>query len=342
MLGSPLTKPRPGVLEALFSLLSSRDPSVVVGPGIGEDAAVIELDETRVLVAHVDPVTGASRLLGWLGVHVAANDVAATGARPRWLLVALLVPSGSGPETIEAVMRDAARAAREIGPSIVGGHTEHAPGVEKPVIAVTAIGVAGRDSFVATRGARPGDALVLTKYAAMEAAAVLATDYSEELRRRGVGEEVLREAARLQEMVSVVPEALLLAENKLASSMHDPTEGGVLGGAAEIAYASGTTIRLYEEKVLLHPAAKEVLEAMNLDPLRSLSSGALLATIPREKLGEAISKLESVGVRATVIGEVIEYKGHLVELHRVNGVVETLEEPYVEDEVMKLWERRGE
>ena len=81
---------------------------------------------------------------------------------------------------------------------------------------------------------------------------------------------------------------------------------------------------------------------MNLDPLRSLSSGALLATIPREKLGEAISKLESVGVRATVIGEVIEYKGHLVELHRVNGVVETLEEPYVEDEVMKLWERRGE
>ena len=101
-----------------------------------------------------------------------------------------------GPETIEAVMRGAAREAREPGASIVSGHTEYAPGMERPVIAVTAIGVTRRDSFVAIRGTRPSDAVILTN-AAMEEAAVFATDYSEELRERGVGEEALREAARL-------------------------------------------------------------------------------------------------------------------------------------------------
>ena len=80
-------------LEKLLARHARQDPRVLVGPGIGEDAAVIDMGE-RCLVAKTDPITFASDEIGWYAVHVNANDVACCGARPRWFLATLLRMAG--------------------------------------------------------------------------------------------------------------------------------------------------------------------------------------------------------------------------------------------------------
>ena len=79
------------LLEKLLARHARPDASVLVGPGIGEDAAVIDMGE-RCLVAKTDPVTFASDEIGWYAVHVNAHDVACCGARPRWFLSTLFLP----------------------------------------------------------------------------------------------------------------------------------------------------------------------------------------------------------------------------------------------------------
>ncbi|RLF02577.1 MAG: AIR synthase, partial [Thermoprotei archaeon] len=94
----------PSLLEKLvLGVVRKRDPRVLVGPSVGEDAAVIDFGD-KVLVVHSDPITGAVRNIGWYAVHIACNDVATRGAKPRWLLPVLLVPRGR----IELVERIAA------------------------------------------------------------------------------------------------------------------------------------------------------------------------------------------------------------------------------------------
>ena len=70
-------------LKKLLETLDIKDKRVLVGPGIGEDAAAIQFGD-NILVAKTDPVTFASDLIGWYVVNVNANDIAAMGAKPKW------------------------------------------------------------------------------------------------------------------------------------------------------------------------------------------------------------------------------------------------------------------
>ncbi len=324
----------------VYKSLGVDDPDVIVGPAIGEDAAVVSLGNGRVLVVHPDPITGSEELLGWLSIHIPCNDIAVTGARPRWLVTTLLLPEDYGEDSIRKIFNDMDNAAREVGVSIIGGHTEYTAGIDRPLVSVTAIGITDQDSFVATRNARPGDLVLMTKFAGLEATAVLASDFADELLEKGIDESIISSARRYAREVSVVREALLLAEKKLVNSMHDPTEGGIIGGLAEIAYASNTSIIAYASKI---PVTRETIilsRAMGVDPLRSLGSGSLLATVSPNKAGEALRTLESIGVKATIIGEVVEKDECLVRL--VSDKEETcISDVYVVDDIMRLWEEKA-
>ncbi len=325
----------------VFSRVGARDPSVVIGPSVGEDAAVIDLGDGRVLVVHSDAITGAVETLGWLAVHIVCNDVAVTGARPRWFLVSLLLPENCSEELIDAITKQIDEASRELGIMVVGGHTELTPGIGRPIAGTTAMGIATADRIVRTGGAEVGDLVLMTKTAGIEGTAILCTDFADVLRARGVSEDVIRRGREMLRSVSVVREALLLAERKLVTSMHDPTEGGILGGLTEIAYASGKTIVVWEESVPIARETEEVTKALGLDPLKLISSGALLATVPRDVVDEALSSLKSAGIEVAVIGEVREKSDSLVVLHRRNGKVEKLRDVYVRDELLRLWSELG-
>ncbi len=321
----------------VLSRVGIPDPSVIVGPSIGEDAAIIDIGGGRVLVIHVDPITGAVEFLGWLAVHIASNDIAVRGVRPRWLLSVLYLPENATEELIDRITSQIDMAAREVGAMVVGGHTEYTPGIARPLISMTAIGVAQRGRYVTTGGARVGDAVVMTKSAAIEGTAILSTDFKNVLLKLGVSEEIIKRGERFIEKVSVVKEALALAEAGLATSMHDPTEGGLLGGLVEIAYASNKTIYIWEENILLAEETAAITGTLGLDPLKLISSGTLIATIPQDRVEEALKTLHSIGVEATAIGYVGEKTDSLATIYRKNGSIEKIKEVYVEDELAKAW-----
>src|SRR5207248_1346133 len=221
--------------QLVLGSLGVRRPDVLVHAALGEDAAVIDMGD-QACVITVDPLTGAVANAGWYAVHVACNDLAAMGAEPVGVLPALLFPAAAEPEDVRRTMQQIDRAARELGIEVLGGHTEVTPGLAGPIIAMTAVGRAPKGRVVTSAGARPGDALVLTKAAGLEGTAILAADLAERLRGR-VPRDVLERARGFVARLSVVPEGRLAAELG-ATAMHDPTEGGVLGALWELAEAS--------------------------------------------------------------------------------------------------------
>lgn len=325
----------------ILSRVGVVDPSVIVGPSIGEDAAVIDIGDSKVLVAHVDPITGAVEFLGWLAVHIACNDVAVRGVRPRWLLPVLYLPENADLGLIDKITTQIDTAAKEVNAMVVGGHSEFTSGLTRPLISMTALGITEKGRYVTTSGARVGDVVLMTKTVGVEGTAILSTDFRDSLLRAGVPEDVIERGRGFLKMISVVKEALILSDVGIPTSMHDPTEGGLIGGLVEIAYASNKTLEVWEGKIPIAEETALMTKALGLDPLRLISSGVLVATVPQERVEEAIKLLNQYGIKATVIGRVNEYSGHYVVIRREDGRVEEIDELYVKDELISMWERYG-
>jgi hydrogenase expression/formation protein HypE len=290
----------PEALQRLvLGKLGARRTDVLVHAAFGEDAAVVDFG-SECCVLSADPITAAGERAGWLGVHIACNDVAAMGATPVGVLATILVPALADEAQIARLMDDMHSAAAQLGIEILGGHTEVTPGVTSSILSMTAVGRAPRARIVRSSGAEPGNALVLTKWAGLEGTAILASDLEERLAPI-VSAETLAAARQCIELVSVVPEGLLAAELG-ATAMHDPTEGGVLGALWELAEASHRGFELEADAVPLRPETRAVCTALHVDPLRLISSGALLVACPD---GEAMAEgLQTQSIAATVIGRV--------------------------------------
>lgn len=327
----------PSILESLvFSRLGVIDARVLVGPRIGEDAAIIDIGDNRVLAIHVDPITEALERIGWLGIHVASNDIAVRGVRPKWFLSTVLLPRGEALEALDAITRQMDSALKEVGGMLIGGHAEVSPGIEKPIVVVTAMGVGTRDELVLTGGARPGDYVIMTKVAGLEGTAIIASDFRETLLSLGVPQSLIDEAVSFFYQVSVVKEALTLAEVKAVTAMHDPTEGGLLNGLLEIAMASRCVIEVYEDKIPVRAPTRTICRALGLDPLKLISSGVLVATVRPDLLDVALDALNGIEVDSSVIGKVVDRGDPKLLLHRTNGEVEEISE-CLQDEISKLW-----
>ncbi|QSW99606.1 AIR synthase family protein [Haloterrigena alkaliphila] len=303
---------------------TAADETVLQGPADGEDAAAIAPfggDET--LVVSSDPISLAAEGVGTLAVPVACNDVAASGADPRWLTVVIMLPDEE--TDLEAITRDLDAAARDVGATIVGGHSEYVDQLERPLLSLTAMGAA--DSFVPTGGAEPGDSVVLTKAAGLEGTAILATDFGDVF---AVDDAVRERAEAFVDEISVVPDARIVRE--YATAMHDPTEGGVAAGLLEIARASGVRLAVDREAVPIREETRRLCEAAGVDPLRIFGSGALLATVPGDAVEDCLAALADAGLECAEIGTVEAGDPALV----LGG--ESITEP-IEDDLYPLWER---
>ncbi len=332
--GKWLGKLPPGTLSRLLHRLTPVTfPSTIVGPRIGEDAAIIDTGFCD-LVMHVDPITEAGALAGWLAVHVASNDIAVTGARPRWLIVTLLLREGASMDEAERIAEEIGRAAREIGVEVVGGHTEATPGLNKTIVQVAAIGCTCRGCSVPTSGARPGDLVVQVKPAGIEGTAIIATDLRHRLLEMGLNRDLVDRAASMYKMVSIVREALELASRGLATAMHDPTEGGLIGGLIEVALASGTSITIDRSKVIIAPETRIITEKLEIDPLKLISSGTLIATIPPSKIREAETILDSMNVEYSIIGVVEERREWILRIRHPAG--DTIYNKVPQDEITRV------
>lgn len=242
---------------------------------LGVDAAVVAADGDWAWVLTSDPITTATAGAGRLAVHVVCNDLAATGAEPVGVLATLLFPAGVAASEIGALTAEIDAAARTLNVEVLGGHTEIAPGIAAPLVVMSGVGKVRRDRIVTAAGARPGDALVLTKAAALEGTHVLAADLAERLAALGVSADVLRAASAYADELSVVPDARVAAQHG-ATAMHDPTEGGVIGALWEMAEASRCGFRVYAQRITVREPTRRICTALGVDPLRLIASGALL------------------------------------------------------------------
>ncbi len=283
-------------------------PELMIGPAVGADAAAISVGG-RFLVVSSDPITGVREGLGpgrYL-VIINANDVATMGAEPRYLTLTVLLPQSAAEKRLQQLMAEVDREARRLGVAIVGGHTEVAPQVTEPVLTGTMVGFAER--LLLPEELRPGDLIMLTKGAGIEGTAILAGTYAEELRGKGMRGEAIGRALSFAEWLPVVREALLAKD--LCKYMHDPTEGGVLGGLHELGERAGLGLRIDLDKIPVLPETRAICRALGADPLKLIGSGALLIVAAPDKAGEISARLKDAGIEATLIGELTSGEGNL-------------------------------
>jgi len=274
---------------------------VPVGPAVGVDAAVVRLGGTDLVVAS-DPVTFAADRIGAYAVIVNANDVAVCGARPRFFSATLLLPVDAGADLVESIFADLSGACRRLDVRLVGGHTERTAGLDRPIVAGTMLGdLEGRPPITAA-GARPGDAAVLTGGAAIEATALIAREKGDAL-AGAVGAAVLERARNFlsDPGISVVG-AARIARDAGARALHDVTEGGVVTGLWEMAEASGLGIDVDADAVPVRGATRAVCEAVGIDPLEAIGSGALVAAVPEASVDGLLGALASAGIEAACVG----------------------------------------
>lgn len=324
-------------LRSLLRHMRAHDPRLLIGPQIGEDAAVIDAGD-RYLVVTTDPITFATDHIGRYAVHVNANDVAVLGARPLWFFVVILLPeSRATPELAETIMAEVRTTCKELGVTLSGGHTEITQGLDRPILVGQMLGEVAPARLVRKTRTAIGDLILLTRGVAIEGTAILAREMSKRLFGR-VDADLLVRAARflLEPGISVVSAALAAANvGEVVHAMHDPTEGGLAAGLFELVAPVDLGLRVIREHIPVFPETDAICNALALDPLKLIASGALLIAVAPAGADSVLRAIEAAGIPVVVIGEVCPSSEGITIVTK--GAVEPLTPP-VRDEIARAFE----
>ncbi|QAT39339.1 AIR synthase family protein [Clostridium sp. JN-9] len=280
---------------------------VRIRSGIGEDCSVVKFGQYE-CVLSTDPITGAQLNSGKLAVNINCNDVASCGVEPLGILVTILAPEKTELKQIKDLMTEISSEAKKLNVEILGGHTEVTAAVNKMIISCTVIGRTLSGKAVATSGAECDDDIIVTKDLCLEGTSIIANDYTH-LLKDFLTENEINEAKKYMDNISVLKEGKLCGEFGV-HSMHDITEGGILGAIWEVAEASKTGFEIFTDSIPLTAVSSKICNRFNIDPLRFISSGSMLITAAH---GEKLIKiLRENGIKATIIGKITKDKGILV------------------------------
>lgn len=304
----PAGKLPPDLLRACLARLPTEDPRLELGPGIGEDAALIAWNKTdeEWLAVKSDPITFATERIGHYALHVCANDLAVCGAVPRFYLPTLLLPTGMTAEAVTSLFDEIGRACRALNVAAAGGHTEVTDAVTRPIVAGAMLGTVPPGQAVTGSGAQPGDILLLAGELPVETISLIAREKRAVLLARGWSAAELDKAADYLYApgISVVQPALQAAALGLAKAMHDPTEGGIITAVAEMASASRTGVRLYADQLPVPDLARRLCREFALDPLGSLASGCLLCAAVPNNVDPLRQAWRRIGWPSAIIGDI--------------------------------------
>ncbi|MBV4426025.1 AIR synthase family protein [Clostridium tyrobutyricum] len=288
---------------------------VRIRSGIGEDCSVVNFGDKE-CVLSTDPITGADKNSGKLAVNINCNDIASCGIEPVGILVTILAPEHSTLEEINSVMQEIDHETKKLNVEILGGHTEVTRAVNKMVISCTVIGKGEAKSAVATSGAREGDDIIITKNLCLEGTSIIVNDYEKEVANI-LSEAEIKEAKSYIENISVVEEGLISGKFGV-NSMHDITEGGILGAIWEVAKASKKGFKIYKDKMPITEITSKLCSKYDIDPLRLISSGSMLITAENGK--SLVEILEKNNIKSCIVGKITDKKGILVDKDCENEV----------------------
>src|SRR2546422_11157504 len=220
---------------------------IAVGPASGVDVGVVSLPDGGGMISTTDPIYivpqyGWERA-AWFSFHILASDLTTSGVAPQYITLDWNLPMDIEDDQIETMLRVIDRECKKYGASIVTGHTGRYEGCAYPMVGgATFLAIAPKDGWVTANMARPGNHLLATKTAALEATAILSNTFPDLIQPKPVADVTKRDRALFDSM-STVDDALAAASIGVRRggvwAMHDATEGGVRNAGWEMAQASG-------------------------------------------------------------------------------------------------------
>ena len=319
-----------GLRRLLAGIAPAHDADLLVGHATADDAAVYRLDDERALVFTVDffpPLVDDPAEFGAIAATNALNDVYAMGGSPLLALSVAAFPEELDEAVPAAIMTAAEKQVRAAGALLAGGHTIRD---REPKYGLAVLGTVHPDGVWTNAGARPGDALLLTK--------PLGTGLVLHGFARGLVGERERVAA-VEQMRTLNRAAAEVLRPYAPSAVTDVTGFGLFGHAHELAAASGARVRLRASSLPALPGALEVARAgertggdgrnreyvsgslssdgvpdeavaLGFDPQ---TAGGLLVALPADRAPTAAAALRAAGVEATRVGAVDAGAGVVVE-----------------------------
>ncbi|SMG54388.1 hydrogenase expression/formation protein HypE [Cedecea sp. NFIX57] len=269
----------------------------------------------------IDPLFFPGGDIGKLAVCGTANDVAVSGATPRWLSCGFILEEGLPFETLERVVTSMANAARSANIAIVTGDTKVVPrgAADKLFINTAGIGAIPAGVNWGAAQIKTGDLLIVSGTLGDHGATIL--NLREKL---GLDGDLQSDCAVLAPMIAP------LLQIPGVKALRDATRGGVNAVLHEFADTSGCGMEISENKLPLNPAVRGVCELLGLDALNFANEGKLVIAASPESAPAIIQALQQhpCGKQAAVVGEVVERKG--VRVTGLYGVKRTLDLPHFE------------
>ena len=298
--------------QVILRQLGRKRREVLVGPQNGVDVGVVDLGHGQVMVTTTDPVFvvpayGWERS-AWFAIHILASDAVTSGLAPQYITLDLNLPLSMDRAAFEQFWSVIHRECRKIGMAIISGHTGRYEGCGFPMVGgATVISVGPADRYITPRMARDGDAVIITKGAAVEAAGLFAVTFPDRIAKQ-YGKEFAKKAQDIFWQMSVVDDALTAVQvgvrDNGVTSMHDATECGVWGGLYEVARASRVGMMIQKDAIIVQDSIRKICDLFGIDPYSSISEGTLIITCRPHKADAVIRRLARRGIPSAIVGEV--------------------------------------
>jgi selenide,water dikinase len=314
----------PGFLLPLLGLLPPiTDPNVIVGSSTADDAAIYKLNDELALVLTTDfftPIVDAPRDFGRVAAANSLSDVYAMGGKPIAALSIVGFPDSLPATVLGEILAGASGLASEAGIAIVGGHTIKS---EEPIFGLAVVGTVHPQRVLANAGAKPGDALILTKPLGL---GIISTAAKNDQDAKAAITEAIRVMTTLNRAGAEVLTKFTV------HALTDVTGFGLLGHLRNVTAASGVTAEVWADRVPVLSAAREYVKAgiapggtranwkfladwveyapdvsqeEQLLLCDAQTSGGLLAAVPEASANEVARELAKAGTLASaVVGRV--------------------------------------
>ena len=305
------------LLREFLNQFQVSDPTVLINPGVGEDIAAVDIETKEVLVLKSDPITFATDAIGQYAVLVNANDIATSGANPKWFLTTLFFPVGTTASQIRHVVDELSTFCQRWDITLCGGHTEITDAVVRPIIAGMMAGTVSRHNLIDKRNMEKGDRVLFTKGVAVEGTAIIAREFGERLEKMGVAAKEIDRCCRFLDNISVITEAKIAAATPGTSAMHDVTEGGLATALEEMSISGGHEIKIELDKIPVFPETQTLCRLLNIDPLGLIGSGSLLICCREAGCEKLMTAVRDAGIEIACIGEILD-KGQGINPYKKN------------------------
>ncbi len=281
---------------------------IVSGAGVGEDCAIFGLDAEEMVVSCMQEAAVAVPTDMVHLITKCANNLATAGAEPIACMITYLLPERASEEKLKKLMESASYTAKSLGMEIAGGQTAVSPYVTQKLAVVTGYGKVKKEDYHTTKGAKPGQDIVISKWIGLEGTSLLANLKAEELLQRYPAY-LIDEAKGFDRYLSVIPEAATAMKFGVCV-MHDASEGGIMATLWELADSSGVGLTIDLKKLPIKQETVEVCEFCNVNPYELLSGGCLVMTA--DDGNGLVEALDREGISAVVVGKITDSNDRVI------------------------------